>query len=705
MSCYVLAVGGTGNKILESLVYCAAIDGFYTVDEEGARSPIPEIHMLSVDVDSACGNTTRAKRAAEYYEDIRQAYEKYPARHPGFHTAVLARRWNMNLSKRAMSVDKMVEGHRKDKLLSRTIFSRTESSLEYSEGFRGHPDLGVLFFSDVLNSLDRLRAEGQPDEMNDLLDRITDEIDRGEKVKLILCGSIFGGTGASGIPAIARFLRDYFKDCSPLFEMAAMLMLPYYKVPPSSQNEELEIVVKSSTFLDKARTALQYYGMEGMIRSGESNGKGVFDALYMLGLPTEAFITTRIYSTGSQSQENDAHMLEWMATRCISHFFRTGFRGKEAHNIDCYYYQWHTPQLCWQSFDQEEELYRSGYTCLLKAAALFFAELYPSLLACAGGHRRSCTRIGYCAPYFSGFHKKSGAEQAELEALLQSLYHFLNFYSNWMIQIVRTIPPTMREKRISETLRMEAAANYDRLVRRRALLTQREESKEESRTWQEETKNLRREYEEMQQTRSRLAAKIGGYAWLSVLKDAQDNARKKLYRQEEDIAELETTLERMTGEDAALTDAQTVRQQTERLEAMRRVAATMELCREQIGLDIEAAIRENVVERLPEEAAQDEEALSRNSLMDAPLLEKLPLLLTQYGMKPNQRNNHLFDAASLELQKGLNKLSIQRVPDKMDTTRVIMGLGGGTLRGSGAEGALCSFFTTLLRAVGEEEGQ
>lgn len=704
MGCYVLAVGGTGNKILESLVYCAAIDGFYTLDGEGVRRPIPEIHMLSVDVDSACGNTTRAKRAAEYYEDIRQAYESYPARHPGFHTAVLAQRWNMNLSRRAMSVDKLVEGHRRDKLLSRTLFSRTESSLEYSEGFRGHPDLGVLFFSDLLNSLDRLRAEGQPDEMNNLMDRMQAEIARGEKVKLILCGSIFGGTGASGIPAIARFLRERFRAGSDLFEIGAMLMLPYYKVPPSSQNEELEIVVKSSTFLDKARTALQYYGMEGMIRSGEGDEKGVFDALYMLGLPMEAFITTRIYSTGSQSQENDAHMLEWMATRCISHFFRTGFRGSEAHNIDCYYYQWHTPQLSWQSFDSEEELYRKGYTSLLKAAALFFAELYPSVVKCAAGDRRSCTRIPYCAPYFSAFRKKGSAEQAHLEALVQSLYHFLNFYSNWMIQIVRTIPPTMREKRKSETLRTLAAENYDRLVKRRALLTQREMAPEEGRTWQEETRALKKEYEEMQQTRAMLMKQIGGYAWLSVLKDAQDGMREKLYRQEEDIAELETQLERWQGEDSQLVDPQTVRQSVERLDAMQRVADTLELCREQISGDIETAIRENVVERAPEEDAKDEEALSQNGLMDAVLMEKLHTLLSQYGLKPNQRNAHVFDAASLEIQKGLNKLSIQRVPDRLDTTRVIAGMGGGTLHGSGAEGALCSFLTTLLRAVGEEEG-
>lgn len=162
MGYYVLAVGGTGNKILESLVYLAAVDGLYTQDESGKTAPLPDVTMLSVDVDTACGNTTRAKRAAESYGELQRAFRQYPAEHPGFHTALQLERWSMNLSRRAMSVDKMVENHRRDQLLSRTLFSRTESALEYSEGFRGHPDLGVLFFHDLLNSLDDLRREGQP---------------------------------------------------------------------------------------------------------------------------------------------------------------------------------------------------------------------------------------------------------------------------------------------------------------------------------------------------------------------------------------------------------------------------------------------------------------------------------------------------------------------------------------------------------------
>ena len=41
-----------------------------------------------------------------------------------------------------------------DRLLARTLFTPAEAALEYSEGFRGHPDLGVLFFSGLLGGLE-----------------------------------------------------------------------------------------------------------------------------------------------------------------------------------------------------------------------------------------------------------------------------------------------------------------------------------------------------------------------------------------------------------------------------------------------------------------------------------------------------------------------------------------------------------------------
>ena len=157
MGCYVIAVGGTGNKVLESMVYAACADAFYTLDSRGRRAPIPALTMLSVDVDAA------------YYEQVRKAFDASPVSHRCFHTRLTLKRWSMNLSRRAASIKQMAQSHDADQLLSRALFSPTEASLEYSEGFRGHPDLGVLFFSDLLGSLGEACEQGLPDELNDLI--------------------------------------------------------------------------------------------------------------------------------------------------------------------------------------------------------------------------------------------------------------------------------------------------------------------------------------------------------------------------------------------------------------------------------------------------------------------------------------------------------------------------------------------------------
>ena len=43
-----------------------------------------------------------------------------------------------------------------------------------------------------------------------MVDRMRADLDRGETVQVLLTGSIFGGTGASGIPAVSRYLRRRF---------------------------------------------------------------------------------------------------------------------------------------------------------------------------------------------------------------------------------------------------------------------------------------------------------------------------------------------------------------------------------------------------------------------------------------------------------------------------------------------------------------
>lgn len=695
MGCYVLAIGGTGNKILESIVYAAAADAFYTTDADGRQVSLPKLTLLSVDVDSACGNTTRAGRAAEAYEQVRRAFDQHNQTRRGFHTQLDLRRWNMNLSRRATSVQKLTENHAGDRLLSRTLFSKTEAALEYSEGFRGHPDLGVLFFSDLLSSLDGLRAAGQPDDMNALLDQMDAEMKAGQQVKVILCGSIFGGTGASGIPALARFLHQRFQNRLSQFELASMLMLPYYKVPPSSHNEQLEIVVKSADFPDKARTALQYYGMTGMIRSGEDDQDGVFDAMYLLGLPPEAFVQTRIYSTGSQSQENDAHMLEWLATRCIAAFLRTPMRGEHAHNMDCYYYQWHTPDFCWQSFDSDSERYRIGYGGLLKASCLFFGECYPTLRKLIGGSGRDASAIGYIAPYFTGIHRMNAAQRDQLEKLLTALYQFFAFYANWMVQVTRTIPPTMRPRQQEETLQEEAAAAYRQSILKRAQ--------------QQMTAPHSPGYEDLVHDRAlaqsecdRLLPMVGGESWLEMLVSARHTAREQLARQDQVVADQEEVLHRLTHQERHLTAPEEIQRQEEKLASLRLMRDELALKLHLIEEDMRTAVRADLPAHYPAPVSVRKGDVPRNGLVNAELVNALSQLLSQYGTDPDDRDPDAVSRSSLLLQKKLNQLLISPVPDRRTTPYAIAALGGGTCKSQTPGGVIAAFTATLLAAVMED---
>ncbi|HPS81767.1 MAG TPA: hypothetical protein PLP25_07915, partial [Candidatus Limiplasma sp.] len=649
--------------------------------------------------DAACGNTTRARQAAEHYEAVRTAFAAARAPHRGFHTALSVDRWNMNLAKRATSVSGMTQNHRRDRLLAESLFSRTEAELEYSEGFRGHPDLGVLFFADLLNNLDALAAEGQPDEMVTLLKTIRAELDAGETVSVMLAGSIFGGTGASGIPSISRFLRERFRDRADRFVLSAVLMLPYYEVPPATADETMEIVVKSSAFLDKARTALQYYGMEGMIRAGEDDARGVYDALYLLGLPREAFVTQRIYSTGSQSQENDAHLLEWLAVRCAAQFYRTGFRGADAHNIDCYYYQWHSRDVSWDCFDAESALYKNAYGGLMKSAALFFAECYPTLRACIREEaKREARTVNYWTAYFYDARRLNGAQRAQLEKLIDSLYRLFAFYANWMWQVLRTLPPTLRPEKPGEADARALAELYTRLIDARGVLAQYETAPAAHTAAEAET--LQGEAAALGEQLNRQIVTAGGHAYLTAVKAEKTRRAGQLESQRQALREQEERIALWEGEDARYMDPQTLQQEKARYEAMQRAYAGMADRLSLVQEDEMRAVERRVADT---PALATDLELPDNGLFEPEALNALHELLTLYGAGEEARDMRAVEALRKTLWERLHRLIAQRVPDRLTAVQAVAGMGGGNRMGEGPQAAFASFTAALLAAVVEEE--
>lgn len=562
MKQYLLAVGGTGNKILEGVVWAAAA---------GVLDPGGELRMLSVDVDASCGNTTRAMQSCAHYEAVRELLDSLPYTHRGFHTPLWLRQWNMDLSRRSQSVRAQTESLRQGRLLARTLFTSAEASLAYSEGFRGHPDLGVLFFSDLVARLEEDAAQGKADELLALLREIGAALEAGEKVKVLLCGSIFGGTGAAGIPVLSRALRERFAARRDLLEMGAVLMLPYYHVPPAETEDGEEITVSSGQFLVKARTALSYYGMEGLIRQGLSDEKGLYDAVFLLGLPETHFVTTGNYSTGSQSQENDAHLLEWLAARCVGRFLATDYREREGANINCYYYQMASTRLNWDSFDTEAAAYRRAYGGLMKTALAWRAELYPELRRRLGKRRRLGGRTpGWYAANFRRLGRKPQEELERMARQAEEVDACLAGFVRWMGEVASNLPPQLRHGRAleqafrdsRENLRalMEEAARHDLAAR---LTEQKVRESRVSRTQDEEgDEALRRPLREQEEKLRALTARqeeldkrTGGEFRLQTLEALRTDARRGLERARASAGDLEKALKEMEAAPSGQKDA------------------------------------------------------------------------------------------------------------------------------------------------------
>lgn len=160
-------------------------------------------------------------------------------------------------------------------------------------GFKGNPNIGSIVLNQIVDS-------------NDFMD-FANNFESGDKIFII--SSIFGGTGASGFPLLLKTLRkgNTFpnNDIINNAEIGAITILPYFKL---KNNEESEI--DSSTFISKTKSALAYY--ENNISKNNS-----IDALYYLA---DDVSNTYENNEGGSTQQNDAHLIEFLAATAIVDF-------------------------------------------------------------------------------------------------------------------------------------------------------------------------------------------------------------------------------------------------------------------------------------------------------------------------------------------------------------------------------------------------
>ena len=299
---YIIAIGGSGAKCVESIVQIAAT-GLYTKEE---------IEVLFVDPDENNGNVDRARKTLSNYQECQQLvtggsteqqieWMSTPIKSHDLWSPFQGKLGGRELAS-YFNYGTMDAGLAN---LLEVLYTPDERNQQLDEGFRGRPSIGAA----VMSQIDLKRLDTEP--WGSLIQSINTAVGaQGKQARVLLCGSIFGGTGASGIPTIARLLRNKLEqqNITDRVKIGGLFLLPYFSftVPPGAETNGL--YAAADQFLLNTESALRYY---------VTQASKLFDTVYLLGNENTSEVE---FSVGNTTQRNRPHFVELYAALAVRDF-------------------------------------------------------------------------------------------------------------------------------------------------------------------------------------------------------------------------------------------------------------------------------------------------------------------------------------------------------------------------------------------------
>lgn len=288
---YVFGIGETGARVLRSFTMMMAA---------GVTIGADEVVPVIIDPDASNADLTRTVALMNIYRSIRSSLSFSPKNESTFFRKELSQilanytlRINDTDDKTFSQFIDLPSMNKSSQAMIRMLFSEKNLASSMDVGFKGNPNIGSIVLNQIVDS-------------NDFQD-FANNFEAGDKIFII--SSIFGGTGASGFPLLLKTLRTGTNfpnnDLINHAEIGAITILPYFKLKNDDESE-----IDSSTFISKTKSALAYY--ENNISKNKS-----IDALYFL-----ADNVTNTYENheGGSAQQNDAHLIEFLAATAIVDF-------------------------------------------------------------------------------------------------------------------------------------------------------------------------------------------------------------------------------------------------------------------------------------------------------------------------------------------------------------------------------------------------
>ena len=295
---YIFGIGGTGSRVIKALIMLLA-SGVKLDNEFDTVVPI------IIDPDTGNGDLNRTKEILKLYQEIRQnidapddffsqevkTVENLVTNTNGINGDGFQFMLNDTIGTKFKEFIHYSNLPREDKLFIDTLYSESNLDSDLDVGFKGNPNMGSIVLNQFTSSKD--------------FEKFGQSFNPGDGIFII--NSIYGGTGAAGLPLLLKSLRNgaNIPNSAQIAKapIGGITYLPYFKLNKGE--------IDSDTFLEKAKSAIDYYNRTII-------SQNQLESLYFLG----DVGSTSIYENhaGQQQQKNDAHFLELAGALAIMDF-------------------------------------------------------------------------------------------------------------------------------------------------------------------------------------------------------------------------------------------------------------------------------------------------------------------------------------------------------------------------------------------------
>jgi hypothetical protein len=338
---YVLiGVGGTGARVLEAFTYLSAAGVL--------GGSIPKVHMRMIEMDTDNGNLNRLKKVLESYN---KCHDPVFSHVRDWHTRRIIHEstapfvWQIGVDGNANTLAQKFNQGTENKELLFGLYGSDDLDLPLEEGCRGRPRVGALEYAKRFQ--DDIQPTNRKSFWNNLFTgdgNLQRAIGLGQ-LRVMLVGSMFGGSGASGVPNLAKLIKS--KYCTGEGNAVGLtLMSPFFNyndVAIAGQRG-----AESTKFMINSKAALLYYD--------QSDIMDIIHSLYVVGGTVrpmkKADGTPASDSTGSKSQCNPAMPALLVAALAALDFFSKANDDNAGHSVVAT--TGHTAENEWRSYPYGE---------------------------------------------------------------------------------------------------------------------------------------------------------------------------------------------------------------------------------------------------------------------------------------------------------------------------------------------------------------